>query len=118
MTTERPITDGTGGSAMLAQLRATRARIKRALLLERLAQALAFGLVAILVAVVLDRVLRLPPAVRVVELLLLLGGAITWFVMRVLPAIRAARGVQRTVESRRSLVQPRCRALSIRTGRG
>ena len=45
---------------MLAQLRATRARIRRALLVERLAQALAFGLVAIVVAVVLDRVLRLP----------------------------------------------------------
>ena len=66
MTTERPITDGTGGSAMLVQLRATRARIRRALLIERLAQVLAFGLVAIVVAVVLDRVLRLPPAVRVV----------------------------------------------------
>ena len=90
MTTERPITDGTGGSAMLAQLRTTRARIRRALLIERLAQALAFGLVAIVVAVVLDRVLRLPPAVRVVELLSLLGGGVVWFVMRVLPAIRFA----------------------------
>ena len=90
MTTERPITDGTGGSAMLVQLRATRARIRRALLIERLAQALAFGLVAIVVAVVLDRVLRLPPAVRVVELLSLLGGGVVWFVMRVLPAIRFA----------------------------
>ncbi len=75
---------------MLAQLRATRARIRRALLVERLAQALAFGLVAIVVAVVLDRVLRLPPAVRVVELLSLLGGGMAWFVMRVLPALRFA----------------------------
>jgi hypothetical protein len=75
---------------MLAQLRATRARIRRALLVERLAQALAFGLVAIVVAVALDRVLRLPPAVRVVELLSLLGGGMAWFVMRVLPALRFA----------------------------
>jgi len=75
---------------MLARLRATRARIRRVLLVERLAQALAFGLVAIVVAVVLDRVLRLPPPVRVVELLSLLGGGMAWFVMRVLPALRFA----------------------------
>jgi len=75
---------------MLARLRATRARIRRALLVERLAQALAFGLVAIVVAVALDRVLRLPSAVRVVELLSLLGGGMAWFVMRVLPALRFA----------------------------
>jgi hypothetical protein len=75
---------------MLVRLRATRARIRRALLVERLAQALAFGLVAIVVAVVLDWVLRLPPAVRVVELLSLLGGGMAWFVMRVLPALRFA----------------------------
>ena len=90
MTTERPIPDGSDGSAMLQTLRATRARIKRVLLVERLAQALAFGLVAVVAAVVLDRVLRLPPAVRVLELLLLLGGGIAWFVTRVLPAIRFA----------------------------
>jgi len=90
MTTERPILDGSDGSAMLGKLRATRARIKRMLLVERLSQALAFGLAAIVAAVVLDRVLRLPPAVRVAELLLLLGGGIAWFTRRVLPAIRFA----------------------------
>ena len=90
MTTERPIPEGSSGSAMLERLRATRASIRRALLLERLAQALAFGLAAVVAAAVLDRVLRLPPAVRVMELLLLLGGGVAWFVMRVLPAIRFA----------------------------
>ena len=90
MTTDRPIPEGADGNAMLRTLRAARARIRRVLLVERLAQALAFGLAAIVAAVVLDRVLRLPPAVRVVELLLLVGGGIAWFVMRVLPAIRFA----------------------------
>lgn len=90
MKTERTIPEGSSGSAMLERLRATRASIRRALLVERLAQALAFGLAAVVAAAVLDRVLRLPPAVRVMELLLLLGGGVAWFVMRVLPAIRFA----------------------------
>ena len=78
-----PTTDG-----VLVTLGKTRSAIRRALVIERLSQAIAFGLLAIVVAVLLDRLLRLPPFIRVIELAMLVGGGAAWFVLKVLPAFR------------------------------
>ena len=59
---------------VLVALGNTRSAIRRALVTERLSQAIAFGLLAVVVAVVLDRLLRLPPFIRVIELAMLVGG--------------------------------------------
>ena len=73
---------------VLVALGNTRSAIRRALVTERLSQAIAFGLLAVVVAVVLDRLLRLPPFIRVIELAMLVGGGVAWFVLKVLPAFR------------------------------
>ena len=52
------VTPTTNG--VLVTLGKTRSAIRRALVIERLSQAIAFGLLAIVVAVLLDRLLRLP----------------------------------------------------------
>ncbi|MEY4942062.1 MAG: hypothetical protein RL254_243, partial [Planctomycetota bacterium] len=73
---------------VLVALGNTRSAIRRDLVIERLSQAIAFGLLAIVFAVVLDRLLRLPPFIRVIELAMLVGGGAAWFVLKVLPAFR------------------------------
>lgn len=73
---------------VLASLARTRAAVRRVLVAERSGQAIAFGVAAIVVAVLLDRVLRLPAPVRVIELAALVLGAVAWFWRRVLPALR------------------------------
>lgn len=73
---------------LVARLAAFRARIRRALVVERTAQAVAFGFAAIVAAVVLDRALRLPPVARSAELAALLVGGAAWSWWRVLPALR------------------------------
>jgi hypothetical protein len=75
-------------SGVLVALGKTRSAIRRALVIERLSQAIAFGLLAIVLAVVLDRLLRLPPFIRVIELAMLVGGGFAWFALKVLPAFR------------------------------
>ena len=75
-------------SAFVARVRSFRAALRRVLVAERLCQAAAFGFMALVAAVLLDRALRLPPAVRVVELAALVAGGVAWFVLRVLPALR------------------------------
>ena len=82
-TPETTTTDG-----VLVALGNTRAAVRRALVIERLSQAIAFGLLAIVAAVVLDRLLRLPPFIRVLELAMLVGGGVAWFAIKVLPAFR------------------------------
>lgn len=84
--TSEPTTTTTDG--VLVALGNTRSAVRRALVIERLSQAIAFGLLAVVVAVVLDRLLRLPPFIRVVELAMLVGGGVAWFAMKVLPAFR------------------------------
>ena len=76
--------------ALVAGIAAFRGRLRRALVIERSAQAVAFGFVAIVVAVVLDHMLRLPPAARFAELVALVAGGAAWAWLRVLPAIRFA----------------------------
>ena len=93
----QPTPDGTAGTprgmtggdpAVLAVLRTTRARLRRVLVVERVSQAVAFGFLALVAAVFLDRVLRLPSAVRIVELVALVAGGASWAWLRVLPALR------------------------------
>ncbi|MEY4810492.1 MAG: hypothetical protein RI986_830, partial [Planctomycetota bacterium] len=81
--TTTPSTDG-----VLIVLGNTRSAVRRALVTERLSQAIAFGLLAIVVAVLLDRLLRLPPFIRATELAMLVGGGVAWFALKVLPAFR------------------------------
>ena len=78
----------TASRDLVARLAAFRGRLRRALVVERSAQAIAFGFLAIVVAVVLDRTLRLPPAARFAELLALVAGGAAWAWFRVLPAVR------------------------------
>ena len=73
---------------VLTSLGITRSAVRRALVVERATQAIAFGLLAIVLAVILDRFFRLPPIIRVAELIGLVGGGIAWIVVRVIPAIR------------------------------
>ena len=74
--------------AVLLSLQATRLVVRRTLVVERTTQAIAFGLLALVVAVILDRLLRLPPFIRVAELAGLVAGGVAWFVLKVIPAIR------------------------------
>ncbi len=69
-------------------LRAMRARIRRLLVAERMAQAVTFGLAAALAAALLDWSVRLPSAIRCVELAALLAGGAWWTWTRVIPAWR------------------------------
>ena len=69
-------------------LRAMRARIRRLLVAERMAQAVTFGLAAALAAALLDWSVRLPSAIRCVELAALLVGGAWWSWTRVIPAWR------------------------------
>jgi hypothetical protein len=78
----------TAGTELLAGMSAFRARVRSRLVVERLAQAVAFGLLAIAAAAVLDRALRLPSMARLLELAALLAGGAAWAWFRVLPAIR------------------------------
>ena len=75
---------------LVGRLGAFRARVRRALVIERTSQAVAFGFAAIVAAVVLDRALRLPPAARLAELVALVAGGAAWSWYRVLPALRFA----------------------------
>lgn len=75
-------------SNFVQRVRTFRAAVRRVLVMERLCQAAAFGFLALVAAVLLDRALRLPPAVRVVELAALAAGGAAWCALRVLPALR------------------------------
>lgn len=75
-------------SLVTAAVDRLRRRIRRALLTERVAQAVAFGVAAAVAGVLLDRVFRFPPLLRAAELMALLGGGAAWFVLRVWPAWR------------------------------
>jgi len=77
-----------GSSPVVAGIRGFTASVRRVLVTERLCQAVAFGFAALVAAVLLDRALRLPPAVRVLELAALAGGGIAWAWLRVVPALR------------------------------
>lgn len=77
----------TNGGA-LAAVSALRSRVRRALVVERCAQAVAFGVAAIACAALVDRVLRLPPPARAAELAALLAGGAAWAWLRVIPALR------------------------------
>ena len=78
----------TNHNAVLLSLETTRLAVRRALVVERTSQAMAFGLLALVVAVLLDRMLRLPPMVRLAELACLVSGGLAWFVLKVIPAVR------------------------------
>ncbi|MFM8872852.1 MAG: hypothetical protein ACKOJI_05785, partial [Phycisphaerales bacterium] len=71
-------------------LESVRRSVRRVLVAERVSQAVAFGIVAIAAAALVDFALRLPPALRMVELAALLAGGAAWFIRRVLPAWRFA----------------------------
>ena len=73
---------------ILVPLREARARLRRALVAERCMQAFALGVAAILVAVALDRALRLPSWLRVIEDAALAAGAFAWVRWRLVPALR------------------------------
>jgi hypothetical protein len=73
---------------ILGPLGAARARLRRLLVLERCMLALAFGLAAMLAAVALDRVFRLPPWIRLAEDAALVAGGAAWLRWRVVPALR------------------------------
>lgn len=73
---------------LLHQLEAFRRRARAALIAERLLLAVAEGCAVTLAAVVLDRVLRLPAPVRVVELAVLACCAVAWVWLRFRPALR------------------------------
>ena len=88
MNDTHPTSETTTTDGVLVAIGNTRSAVRRALVIERLSQAIAFGLLAVVVAVVLDRLLRLPPFIRVVELAMLVGGGVAWFVLKVLPAFR------------------------------
>ena len=74
--------------AVRGPLEAVRRSVRRVLVAERVSQAVAFGIAAIAAAALVDFALRLPPALRMVELAALLAGGAAWFVRRVLPAWR------------------------------
>ncbi len=83
------MTDTHGPSTSLTTaVERLRRQVRRALLAERVAQAVAFGVLAALAGVLLDRVFRFPPMLRAAELLALLGGGAAWLVLRVWPAWR------------------------------
>ena len=88
MNDTHPTSKTTTTDGVLVAIGNTRSAVRRALVIERLSQAIAFGLLAVVVAVVLDRLLRLPPFIRVVELAMLVGGGVAWFVLKVLPAFQ------------------------------
>lgn len=73
---------------ILGPLDAARARLRRLLVLERCMLALAFGLAAVLAAVALDRVFRLPSWIRLAEDAALVAGGVAWLRWRVIPALR------------------------------
>lgn len=73
---------------ILGPLVAARARLRRLLVLERCMLALAFGLAAMLAAVALDRVFRLPSWIRLAEDAALVAGGAAWLRWRVVPALR------------------------------
>ena len=73
---------------ILGPLGAARTRLRRLLVLERCMLALAFGLLAMLAAVALDRVFRLPSWIRLAEDAALVAAGAAWFRWRVIPALR------------------------------
>lgn len=73
---------------VIGALRAMRAHIRRLLVAERLAQAVTFGLAAALAAALLDWSVRLPAAIRCIELAALVAGGAWWAWTRVIPAWR------------------------------
>ncbi|MBL9141626.1 MAG: hypothetical protein JNK53_07150, partial [Phycisphaerae bacterium] len=75
-------------SALLPQLQTFTNRVRRALVVERVSQAMAVLLTATLALVLLDFALRLPPLVRAVELVMLGAWAVLWVIRQVVPAIR------------------------------
>lgn len=79
---------GATGPGALAAVAALRSRIRRALVVERSAQAVAFGIAAVACAALVDWLLRLPPPARAAELAALLGGGVAWAWFRVIPALR------------------------------
>lgn len=79
---------GARSQGALAAVAALRSRVRRALVTERCAQAVAFGVAAVACAAAVDRVLRLPPPARAMELAALLAGGAAWAWLRVIPALR------------------------------
>lgn len=73
---------------ILGPLGAARTRLRRLLVLERCMLALAFGLAALLAAVALDRVFRLPSWIRLAEDAALVAAGAAWFRWQVIPALR------------------------------
>jgi hypothetical protein len=76
--------------AVRGPLESVRRSVRRVLVAERVSQAVAFGIAAIAGAALVDFALRLPPALRMVELAALVVGGAAWFAMRVVPAWRFA----------------------------
>lgn len=77
-------------ATVLRALDRTRRSVRSVLLVERIAQAVAFGMLAITVAAIVDRAFRLPPGIRAIELAALLAGGAWWLWTRVVPAARFA----------------------------
>lgn len=75
-------------SPLLDQLRQFTRRVRAALVVERVSQAVAGLLGAGTVLVLLDLALRLPAAVRLLEVAFLCAGLAVWVWRRVVPAVR------------------------------
>ena len=82
------MTGPAAGTALLDRLRDARRRLRRTLLAERVLWAVAATAIALVAAVAVDRVLRLPSGIRAAELAALVLGAGAWFVLRAVPAWR------------------------------
>ena len=77
-----------GGTAsnLVEAIAAFTGRVRRALLVERVSQAVLLLVAALAAAALLDRLLRLPAGVRAAELIALIAAAAAWTWRRIVPA--------------------------------
>ena len=80
--------DARAGTELLGTIDSFRRRARARLVVERGAQAIAFGTLAVVAASLLDVALRLPSLARLLELGALLSAGVAWAWFRVIPAVR------------------------------